>query len=76
MLELKGGGSDDDELVEDPLAEVDLSNILPSRTRRRAPPQPGAYLVAPEDAAAEDDDEDDDADVVPEEVGADGEESD
>uniref|UniRef100_A0A0E0KPY8 Histone chaperone domain-containing protein n=1 Tax=Oryza punctata TaxID=4537 RepID=A0A0E0KPY8_ORYPU len=61
-----GGGGDgdgsDDGFCDDPLAEVDLNNILPSRTRRRAPPLPGAYLVPPEEAA-EDDDDDEDADV-------------
>ncbi|KAA8548278.1 hypothetical protein F0562_004461 [Nyssa sinensis] len=33
----------DSDLSDDPLAEVDLDNILPSRTRRRAV-QPGIYL--------------------------------
>uniref|UniRef100_A0A5B7ATQ6 Putative histone H2A.Z-specific chaperone CHZ1 n=1 Tax=Davidia involucrata TaxID=16924 RepID=A0A5B7ATQ6_DAVIN len=40
------GGSESDgdsDLSGDPLAEVDLDNILPSRTRRRAV-QPGIYL--------------------------------
>ncbi|KAG9446255.1 hypothetical protein H6P81_012383 [Aristolochia fimbriata] len=34
---------EDNESLDDPLAEVDLSNILPSRTRRRVA-DPGAYL--------------------------------
>lgn len=42
---------------DDPLAEVDLSNILPSRTRRREPPVPGAYLVNDGDEEEEDDEE-------------------
>ncbi|RRT45458.1 hypothetical protein B296_00028000 [Ensete ventricosum] len=37
-------GDDDSDFVDDPLAEVDLENILPSRTRRREPPPPGAYF--------------------------------
>lgn len=52
-------GSDSD-YSDDPLMEVDLNNILPSRTRRWAPSVPGAYLV-PLD---QDDDEDDDDDDV------------
>ncbi|XP_065867567.1 uncharacterized protein [Euphorbia lathyris] len=36
--------SDCNELEDDPLAEVDLDNILPSRTRRRAV-QPGVYIA-------------------------------
>ncbi|CAA7400513.1 unnamed protein product [Spirodela intermedia] len=63
-------GSDDDsgevvlgedyasDFSDDPLAEVDLSNILPSRTRRREPPLPGAYLVNDGDEEEEEDDED------------------
>ncbi|KAF8400035.1 hypothetical protein HHK36_015909 [Tetracentron sinense] len=52
-----GGQSDDDSsLSDDPLAEVDLDNILPSRTRRRVA-QPGAYLVND----LEDDSDDSDA---------------
>ncbi|CAH1437819.1 unnamed protein product [Lactuca virosa] len=34
---------DDDDLSDDPLAEVDLDNILPSRTRRRTAP-PGLRI--------------------------------
>ncbi|KAI3862543.1 hypothetical protein MKX03_037647 [Papaver bracteatum] len=43
-----GGGelSDiDSDLSDDPLAEVDLDNILPSRTRRRVVPPPEEYRV-------------------------------
>nr|DAD30451.1 TPA_asm: hypothetical protein HUJ06_009302 [Nelumbo nucifera] len=47
--------NDDSDLSDDPLAEVDLDNILPSRTRRRVA-EPGAYLVNDLD---EDDDSDD-----------------
>ncbi|KAG6485592.1 histone H2A.Z-specific chaperone CHZ1-like [Zingiber officinale] len=40
-----GGEEDDDsDFVDDPLAEIDLDNILPSRTRRREPPPPGSYF--------------------------------
>jgi hypothetical protein len=53
-------GSDSD-YSDDPLMEVDLNNILPSRTRRWAPPVPGAYLVPPDQDDDEDDDDDDDA---------------
>ncbi|XP_042500730.1 histone H2A.Z-specific chaperone chz1-like [Macadamia integrifolia] len=49
---------EDSDLSDDPLAEVDLDNILPSRTRRRVS-QPGAYLVND----LEDDDDSDDSDV-------------
>ncbi|KAJ0973548.1 hypothetical protein J5N97_021507 [Dioscorea zingiberensis] len=55
------GDEDDSDFVDDPLAEVDLDNILPSRTRRRVPPPPGAYLVT--DQEGEDDEDDDDEDV-------------
>ncbi|KAJ9132873.1 hypothetical protein P3X46_033699 [Hevea brasiliensis] len=51
--ELDGDGS---ELEDDPLAEVDLDNILPSRTRRRAA-QPGVYVA--NDHGNDDDDSDD-----------------
>ncbi|KDP41835.1 hypothetical protein JCGZ_26853 [Jatropha curcas] len=50
--ELDGDGS---ELEDDPLAEVDLDNILPSRTRRRAA-QPGVYIA--NDLGNDDDDSD------------------
>lgn len=54
-------GSDSD-YSDDPLMEVDLNNILPSRTRRWAPPVPGAYLVPPDQDDDEDDDDDDASD--------------
>ncbi|KAJ0988756.1 hypothetical protein J5N97_007112 [Dioscorea zingiberensis] len=53
------GNEDGSDFDDDPLAEVDLDNILPSRTRRRAPPAPGAYLVVDQD---EDEDDDEDGD--------------
>ncbi|CAK9175168.1 unnamed protein product [Ilex paraguariensis] len=37
------GSDGDSDLSDDPLAEVDMDNILPSRTRRRAV-QPGVYI--------------------------------
>jgi hypothetical protein len=46
----------DSEYSDDPLMEVDLNNILPSRTRRWAPPVPGSYLIPPDDVDDEDDD--------------------
>ncbi|XP_010556318.1 PREDICTED: histone H2A.Z-specific chaperone CHZ1-like isoform X3 [Tarenaya hassleriana] len=52
----------DSDLSDDPLAEVDLDNILPSRTRRRAM-QPGLYIsgeIANHDDNDDDDDDDDD----------------
>ncbi|XP_026379513.1 histone H2A.Z-specific chaperone CHZ1-like [Papaver somniferum] len=57
-----GGGelSDiDSDLSDDPLAEVDLDNILPSRTRRRVVPPPEEYRV--DDLDDEDDSDDSDA---------------
>ncbi|KAF5736825.1 transcription initiation factor TFIID subunit 11 [Tripterygium wilfordii] len=51
-----GSESGDSDLSDDPLAEVDLDNILPSRTRRKAV-QPGAYIA--NDRGADDDDSDD-----------------
>ncbi|THU49641.1 hypothetical protein C4D60_Mb06t11670 [Musa balbisiana] len=42
--EIVGEEDDDSDFVDDPLAEVDLENILPSRTRRREPPPLGAYF--------------------------------
>ena len=54
------GEDDESDLSDDPLAEVDLSNILPSKTRRKHPPVPGAYLVNDADEDDEDDDDDDD----------------
>lgn len=47
---------DDSDLSEDPLAEVDLDNILPTRTRRRVV-QPGVYLA--NDLPEEDSDDSD-----------------
>ncbi|XP_043704263.1 histone H2A.Z-specific chaperone CHZ1-like [Telopea speciosissima] len=54
-----GNPSDEDtDLSDDPLAEVDLENILPLRTRRRVA-QPGAYIV--NDLGDDDDSDDSDA---------------
>ncbi|XP_008803464.2 histone H2A.Z-specific chaperone CHZ1-like [Phoenix dactylifera] len=53
-----GGEDDESDFSDDPLAEVDLSNILPSRTRQRSPPPQGAYLLSDK----EDDDDDDEVD--------------
>ncbi|XP_044502454.1 histone H2A.Z-specific chaperone CHZ1-like [Mangifera indica] len=50
-----GGSDGDSELSDDPLAEVDLENILPSRTRRKVI-QPGEYIA--NDLGDEDDDSD------------------
>lgn len=57
------GDSDDDggDLSDDPLQEVDPSNILPSKTRRRAS-QPGNYQFANISGDDDDDDDDDDSD--------------
>ncbi|KAM0934833.1 hypothetical protein DsansV1_C30g0214661 [Dioscorea sansibarensis] len=60
------GDEDDSDFDDDPLAEVDLDNILPSRTRRRAPPPPGAYLVTDQDGDDDDDDDDDEVEHVEE----------
>ncbi|KAH7670165.1 hypothetical protein IHE45_10G007200 [Dioscorea alata] len=60
------GDEDDSDFDDDPLAEVDLDNILPSRTRRRAPPPPGAYLVTDQDEDDDEDDEDNEVDGVEE----------
>ncbi|KAI3931245.1 hypothetical protein MKX01_040162 [Papaver californicum] len=49
----------DSDLSDDPLAEVDLDNILPSRTRRRVVPPPEEYRV--DDLDDEDDSDDSDA---------------
>ncbi|KAK1259599.1 hypothetical protein QJS04_geneDACA015381 [Acorus gramineus] len=51
------GDFEESDSSDDPLAEVDLDNILPSRTRRRPPVHPGAYIVPPGG------DDDDDRDV-------------
>lgn len=48
---------DESDLSDDPLAEVDLDNILPSRTRRRVI-RPGEFVV--NDLADDDSDSDDD----------------
>lgn len=56
--ELEDGDSD---LSDDPLAEVDLDNILPSRTRRRQV-QPGVY-IANDHGNDKDDDDSDDSDA-------------
>ncbi|KAJ6965393.1 hypothetical protein NC652_003315 [Populus alba x Populus x berolinensis] len=54
--ELEGGDDSEEAEEDDPLAEVDLDNILPSRTRRKVV-HPGVYIAA----AADDDDDDSDA---------------
>ncbi|KAI9084054.1 hypothetical protein K1719_034050 [Acacia pycnantha] len=48
----------DSDLSDDPLAEVDLNNILPSRTRRRTI-HPGEYIA--NDLGNDDDDDSDDS---------------
>ncbi|CAN7058207.1 hypothetical protein Bca4012_094011 [Brassica carinata] len=55
---------DESDLSDDPLAEVDLDNILPSRTRRRSI-QPGVYISNDRGGVNEDDDDDssDDSDA-------------
>ncbi|XWS30559.1 hypothetical protein CRYUN_Cryun24cG0129100 [Craigia yunnanensis] len=55
-----GGNESEGEsdLSDDPLAEVDLDNILPSRTRRRVV-QPGVYIAKDVGNNAEGDDSDD-----------------
>ncbi|GMN57427.1 hypothetical protein TIFTF001_026541 [Ficus carica] len=55
-----GGGSElDSDLSDDSLAEVDLDNVLPSRTRQRPvhPPPPGVFIA--NDLGNYDDDSDD-----------------
>ncbi|XP_004304556.1 PREDICTED: histone H2A.Z-specific chaperone CHZ1 [Fragaria vesca subsp. vesca] len=56
------GGSEfedgDSDLSDDPLAEVDLDNILPSRTRRRQV-QPGVYIRSDNNGKSNNDDSDD-----------------
>lgn len=49
----------DSDLSDDPLAEVDLNNILPSRTRRRTI-HPGEYIA---NDLENDDDDSDDSDI-------------
>ncbi|URE13574.1 hypothetical protein MUK42_23518 [Musa troglodytarum] len=55
--EIVGEEDDDSDFLDDPLAEVDLENILPSRTRRREPPPPGAYFDPDQDEDDSDDSE-------------------
>ncbi|XP_010476262.1 PREDICTED: uncharacterized protein DDB_G0283697-like [Camelina sativa] len=56
----EGFGEDDEsDFSDDPLAEVDLDNILPSRTRRRSS-QPGVYIS--NDVSTRGDDDDDSSD--------------
>lgn len=50
----------DSDLSDDPLAEVDLDNILPSRTRRRVV-QPGFYIANDPGNNGDDDSDDSDA---------------
>lgn len=59
-----GDEYDESDLSDDPLAEVDLDNILPSRTRRRSI-QPGVYISNDRSGNHEDDDDDssDDSDA-------------
>ncbi|XP_010494708.1 PREDICTED: nucleolin-like [Camelina sativa] len=59
----EGFGEDDEsDFSDDPLAEVDLDNILPSRTRRRSS-QPGVYISNDVSNRGEDDDSSDDSDA-------------
>ncbi|KAL8172444.1 hypothetical protein V2J09_024248 [Rumex salicifolius] len=51
-------GGDDSDFSDDPLTEVDLDNILPSRTRRRVV-HPGAYIANDVGGADEDSDDSD-----------------
>ncbi|KAL1216166.1 hypothetical protein V5N11_033790 [Cardamine amara subsp. amara] len=53
---------DESDFSDDPLAEVDLDNILPSRTRRRSI-QPGVYISNEITNRGEDDDSSDDSDA-------------
>lgn len=61
------GGSEfddgDSDLSDDPLAEVDLDNILPSRTRRKQV-YPGVYIANDVGTGDDDDDDDDDEDSI------------
>ncbi|CAN6898689.1 unnamed protein product [Brassica oleracea] len=57
-----GDEYDESDLSDDPLAEVDLDNILPSRTRRRSI-QPGVYISNDRSGNHEDDDSSDDSDA-------------
>ncbi|MED6161242.1 hypothetical protein PIB30_058873 [Stylosanthes scabra] len=61
--DVDGFSGDESDFSDDPLAEVDLNNILPSRTRRRTF-QPGLHIPSkPVNFAADDDDDDDDSDA-------------
>ncbi|ESQ35542.1 hypothetical protein EUTSA_v10008746mg [Eutrema salsugineum] len=57
-----GDEYDESDLSDDPLAEVDLDNILPSRTRRRSI-QPGVYISNDRGGNNEDGDSSDDSDA-------------
>uniref|UniRef100_A0A1J3D8D0 Histone chaperone domain-containing protein n=1 Tax=Noccaea caerulescens TaxID=107243 RepID=A0A1J3D8D0_NOCCA len=57
-----GDEYDESDLSDDPLAEVDLDNILPSRTRRRSI-QPGVYISNDRVGNVEADDSSDDSDA-------------
>ncbi|KAJ6424167.1 hypothetical protein OIU84_025032 [Salix udensis] len=46
--ELEGGDDSEEAEEDDPLAEVDLDNILPSRTRRKVV-HPGVYIANDDD---------------------------
>ncbi|URE49226.1 hypothetical protein MUK42_15071 [Musa troglodytarum] len=61
--EVESGGEEDDDtdFVDDPLVEVVLENILPSRTLWREPPPPGVYFDPDQD---EDDSGDSDFGIV------------
>ncbi|KAK7336139.1 hypothetical protein VNO77_16672 [Canavalia gladiata] len=57
------GSGDDSDFSDDPLAEVDLNNILPSRTRRRTA-HSGVHIAGDTgNAGGEDDDDSDDSDA-------------
>ncbi|CAK7328383.1 unnamed protein product [Dovyalis caffra] len=58
--ELEGGDDSEEAEEDDPLAEVDLDNILPSRTRRKVV-HPGVYIA--NDNLANEDDNSDDSDA-------------
>ncbi|CAG7899855.1 unnamed protein product [Brassica rapa] len=52
---------DESDLSDDPLTEVDLDNILPSRTRRRSI-QPGVFISNDRGGGVNEDDDDDSSD--------------
>ncbi|MED6171200.1 hypothetical protein PIB30_038532 [Stylosanthes scabra] len=60
--DVDGVSDDESDFSDDPLAEVDLNNILPSRTRRRTF-QPGLHIPSKPVNFAADDDDDDDSDA-------------